>query len=447
MNNKYSVQKIFFIGNYLPRQCGIATFTTDLCESITSLNDPSIKCLVLAMNDSDGGYNYPERVIFEIQEKHREHYDSAADFINILQPQVICVQHEFGIFGGKSGRWILSLLRKVYAPIIVTLHTVLKNPNADERNVICSLADICDRLVVMSNMAIDFLKDIYGVPSEKIVMIPHGIPDTSFIDPNYFKDDFGLAGKQLISGFGLLGPGKGIEFVLEALASVVKKCPNVHYMYIGSTHPHILKQQGEAYRQSLMRQIRKMNLSENVSFVNRFVSLEELCQYLGATDIYVTPYLNEAQITSGTLAYAMGLGKAVISTPYWYAQEMLAEGRGILVPFNNVDALAEQLVKLLQNDIERNAIRKRAYQYCRSMTWRNVAQDYINLFEKVIAERQIYPKPMRLMSQNSTRPHELPEINLRHLLSLTDSTGIIQHAFFVFPMHGMVTVPTIRHGH
>lgn len=439
MNDKCDINKIFFIGNYLPRQCGIATFTTDLCESIASLKDPPIECLVLAMNDRNSGYNYPGRVIFEIQEKHREHYDSAADFINITQAQIICVQHEYGIFGGKAGRWILSLLRKLSAPIIVTLHTVLKNPNSDQRDVICDLADICDRLVVMSRMAVDFLKNIYGVPSGKIVMIPHGIPDTSFIDPNYFKDDFGLAGKQLISGFGLLGPGKGIEYVIEALASVVKKCPNVHYMYIGATHPHIIKEQGEAYRQSLMRKVRELNLSENVSFINRFVSLEELCQYLGATDIYVTPYLNEAQITSGTLAYAMGLGKAVISTPYWYAQEMLAEGRGVLVPFNNAETLAEKLINLLQNDVERNAIRKRAYQYCRSMTWKNVAQAYINLFKKVIAERQAYPKPVRLTSQNSTRPNELPEINLKHLLSLTDSTGIIQHAYFC--------IPDARHGY
>lgn len=432
-HQKLKPKKIIFIGNHLPRQCGIATFTTDLCESVAKIKSPAVECFAIAMNDRAAGYLYPERVRFEIDAINREQYDIASDFINISQADIICLQHEYGIFGGKAGCWILSLLHQVSAPVVATLHTVLKNPSIEQREVICNLAEICDRLVVMSRTAVDFLTGIYGVAAEKIVLIPHGIPDMPFVDPNYFKDDFGLAGKQLIMSFGLLNPGKGIEYVIDALALAVKEVPNVHFMYVGVTHPHIIKEQGEAYRQSLMRKIRRLNLSEHVSFVNRFVSLDELCQYLGAADIYITSYLNEEQITSGTLAYAMGLGKAVVSTPYWYAQEMLAEDRGVLVPFQNIQAIAEQLIKLLQNEVERNAIRKKAYQYCRLMIWPEVARAYMDLFEKVIAERNACPKPVRLLSQKGERPGELPVINLKHMLSLTDSTGIIQHAYFCNP--------------
>lgn len=426
------IKKIVFIGNYLPRQCGIATFTTDLCENVAALV-PECPCYSVAMNDKLEGYAYPSRVKFEIEFNRREQYDNAADFINLSQPTVVSVQHEFGIFGGKAGHYLLSLLRLIKAPVVTTLHTVLKDPNPDQLRVFRALDDLSERLVVMSNRAKMFLKEIYGVSEQKIVMIHHGIPETPFLDPNYYKDKFQVEGRQVILSFGLLSPGKGFEYAIEAMSSVIKEFPNTHYIILGVTHPHILRDQGEEYRQLLLRKVRENNLSNCISFVNRFVSLEELCEYLGAADIYITPYLNEAQIISGTLAYAMGAGKAVVSTPYWYAEEMLADQRGRLVPFRNAKAIAETLLDLLRNDNERHAMRKRAYQYCRSMVWPQVSREYLNLFSQVRRERSEKSKPIRPSGLSNAQLDNLPEINIRHLLAMTDSTGIFQHAHFSIP--------------
>lgn len=437
-NRNGTLRKAAFIGNYLPRKCGIATFTTDLCEHLMQ-QEGAPSCIVVAMNDVQSGYAYPPPVRFEINATQREQYDIAADFLNVSQVDIVCLQHEYGIFGGKYGNWIIPLLRDLSMPIVATLHTVLKEPSREQREVLCHLGDICDRLVVMSRRAITFLKEIYGIPEEKIVLIPHGIPDMPFVDPNYFKDELGLAGKLLICGFGLLGPGKGIEYMIEALPAILQKVPNAHYLYAGATHPHILREQGESYRQSLLSRIERLGIQNHVTFINRFVSLQELCQYLGAADVYVTAYPNPAQITSGTLAYAMGLGKAVVSTPYWYAEEMLADERGVLVGFTNPEELASAVSNLLLDDVKRNSIRKRAYQYCRSMVWPQVAQSYLNLFRTVVEERSVSPKPVRSLSQREGRFREVPALNLKHMLNLTDSTGILQHAYYC--------IPDYRHGY
>ena len=281
------------------------------------------------------GYAYPEKVRFEVNQNKLSDYSVASQFLNINQTDIVCVQHEFGIFGGPAGSHLLKLLGDLRMPVVTTLHTVLKEPALEYRDVMCKLADLSDKLVVMSRKASEFLKDIYAVPEDKIAFIHHGIPDTPFIDPSFNKDKFGVEGKKVLLTFGLLSPNKGIENVLQALPEVIKKHPDVVYIILGATHPHILKMHGDAYRILLQQLARKLNISEHVIFQNRFVELKELCEFLGIADLYVTPYLNEAQITSGTLAYAMGTGKAIISTPYWYATEMLAEGRGRIVPFQD----------------------------------------------------------------------------------------------------------------
>jgi glycosyltransferase involved in cell wall biosynthesis len=432
------VKKVIFIGNYLPRRCGIATFTTDLCENVAALI-PDRPCFSVAMNDRAERYAYPSRVEFEILASSREQYDIAADFINLNRPSVVCVQHEFGIFGGKTGRHIIPLLQQIQAPIVTTLHTVLQDPDPDQRKTIQAIAECSDRLVVMNQRGVAFLREVYGIPERQIALIHHGIPDVPFLDPNYYKDKFQVEGRHLLLSSGLINPGKGLEYAIEAMAAVVKEFPNTHYLIVGATHPHVQKDQGEAYRQMLLRQVGQLHLAKHVSFVNRFLSLAELCEYLGAADIYMTPYLNKEQITSGTLAYAMGAGKATVSTPYWYAEELLADQRGRLIPFRNSSALADTLRDLLRNEPERHAMRKRAYQHCRSMIWSEVSRNYLRLFEQVRGERSERPRPLYRPRFEAAQPEELPEINPRHLLAMTDSTGILQHAYF--------SVPNPHHGY
>ena len=432
------LRKIQFVGTYLPRQCGIATFTHDLCESVAG-QAPHVSVSCLAMNDREEGYDYPSRIAFEIEENKREQYDVAADYVNLSQPSLICVQHEFGIFGGKRGRHVLSLLQRVRAPIVATLHTVLREPTTDELQILQSLAELSERLVVMSERAIEFLVDIYGVDRSKIELIHHGIPDLPFIDPNFYKDKFGVEGRRVLLSSGLLHPGKGLEYAIEAMSRVVQDFPDAHYLILGATHPAILREQGEEYRQLLQRKARELRLGQHVSFVNRFVTREELCEYLGAADIYVTPYLLEAQITSGALSYAMGAGKAVVSTPYWHAAEALAEDRGRLVPFADAEALADAFRDLLSDATQLHAVRKRAYQYCRDMTWTRVAERYLDLFARVRRERNRRPRPARTSRPAEPRFDSLPELNVNHMRALTDDTGILQHAHY--------SVPDRRHGY
>ncbi len=432
------LKRVVFVGNYLPRQCGIATFTTDLCENLAAIA-PGTSFHVVAMNDRRDGYEYPARVCFEIPDGRRPDYDTAADYINLHRPDVICVQHEYGIYGGRCGRYLLPMLRQVYAPIVTTLHTVLKDPDKDQKQVLCELASLSDQLVVMSRQAVEFLKTVYGVPEAKISFIHHGIPDTPFVDPNYFKDRFKAEGRPVVLTFGLLGPNKGIEIAIDAIAEVARECPNVLYLVVGATHPNLKRTDGEQYRHSLLRRVRERGLSGHVLFVDRFVDTEELCEYIGGADIYVTPYLSEAQITSGTLAYAMGMGKAVVSTPYWYARELLAEDRGRLFPFGDSHALSRILIELLRDDAARHALRKRAYNFGRAMVWPRIAAQYLELFEKVRTERTHAPLPVREPRAEADRFESLPELNPAHLLRMTDGTGILQHARY--------GVPDLRHGY
>jgi len=441
------IDSVAVIGNYLPRQCGIATFTTDLVEAL-STEAPDIDCWAVVMNDKPEGYAYPEKVRFEINQKKLTDYSVASEFLNISNTDIVCVQHEYGVFGGPAGSHILKLLADLRMPVVTTLHTVLRDPAPEYREVMRKLSDLSEKLIVMSRKAFDFLKDIYAVPEEKIAFIHHGIPDTPFMDPNFYKDQFGVEGKKVLLTFGLLSPNKGIENVLQALPSIIKKHPDITYIILGATHPHILKAHGEEYRISLQQLVRKLNISDHVIFQNRFVELKELCEFLGTADIYVTPYLEEAQITSGTLVYAMGTGKAVISTPYWYATEMLAEGRGRIVPFNNPDAIAEQIIDLLDNDVSLHTTRKKAYTFCREAIWKEVSRRYLEVFNEVQLNRFQHPHPRHLYVENikSITNFELPELKLDHVTILTDDTGILQHATHTIPdrFHGYCTDDNAR---
>jgi len=441
------IGSVAVIGDYLPRQCGIATFTTALVEAL-STEAPEINCWAVAMNDTPEGYAYPGKVRFEINENTLTDYGMAAQFLNINQIDIVCVQHEYGIFGGPAGSHLLKLLGDLRMPLVTTLHTVLKDPAPAYREVMLKLANLSDRLVVMSHKATDMLMDVYGVPEEKIAFIHHGIMDTPFIDSSFYKDKFGVEGKKVLLTFGLLSPNKGIENVLNALPKVIKKHPDVVYIILGATHPNILKAHGDAYRIMLQQLARKLGIGGHVIFQNRFVELSELCEFLGIADIYITPYLDEAQITSGTLAFAMGTGKAVISTPYWYAAEMLADGRGRIVPFNDTDAMAEQIIDLLDNDIERHAIRKKAYTFTREAVWREVSRNYLRVFSDVRLNRIQNPRPLYCYMENieAIRHFELPAIKLDHMKALTDDTGMLQHAKHTIPdrIHGYCTDDNAR---
>ena len=441
------IGSVAVIGNYLPRQCGIATFTTDLVEAL-SAEAPDINCWAVAMNDRPEGYAYLKKVSFEINQNKLSDYSVASQFINISQTDIVCVQHEFGLFGGPAGSYLLRLLGDLHMPVVTTLHTVLKDPAPEYRDVMCKLSDLSDKLVVMSHKASEFLKDIYDVPENKIAFIHHGIPDTPFIDPSFNKDKFSVEGRKVLLTFGLLSPNKGIETLLQALPAIIKKHPELVFIILGATHPHILKSQGDGYRIMLQQLVSKLDLGDHVIFQNRFVELKELCEYLGIADIYITPYLDEAQITSGTLAYAMGTGKSVISTPYWYANEMLAEGRGRIVPFNNPAALSKQVIDLLDNDVERHAMRKKAYIYTRDAVWKEVSRKYLQVFREVQLNRTRTPRPRHSYVENikAITNFELPEIKLDHLMAFTDDTGILQHANYTIPnrTHGYCTDDNAR---
>jgi glycosyltransferase involved in cell wall biosynthesis len=426
------IRRIAFIGNYLPRQCGIATFTTDLCEAIAQ-EYKATSCIALPVNDIEAGYAYPPPVRFELTEKDVESYRRAADFLNINNVDMVSLQHEYGIFGGPAGAYILTLVRELRMPVVTTLHTILRDPDPTQRRVLEEIAALSDRLVVMSERGAEFLRQVYRVPSEKIDLIPHGVPNVAFVDPSFEKDIFGVEGKIVLLSFGLLSANKGIEDVINALPAILAKHPNVVYMVVGATHPHVLRNDGETYRLSLQWLARGRGVEGHVIFYNRFVALEELVQFISAADIYITPYHDVAQITSGTLAYTLGAGKAVISTPYWYAEEMLAEDRGVLVPFRNPAALAGQVISLLDNEARRHAMRKRAYLFGRDMIWPQVAHRYMQSFEKARAEHRHFAQADYAVKPLEMRGEDLPPLKLDHLRHLTDDTGILQHAVFTIP--------------
>ena len=432
MNIASSVRTIAFLGDYLPRKCGIATFTSDLLGAVATRH-PQGRCFAVPVNDIEGCYRYPDVVRFEIEERDLDSYRRAADFLNTSDVDVVSVQHEFGIFGGPAGSHLLALLRGLAAPVVTTLHTVLRKPNDDQRRVMQELLILSTRLVVMTERAQTILQEVYQTSPGKIDLIPHGIPDVPFVAPDYYKDQFGVAGKKVLLTFGLLSPNKGIEHVLNALPDVVAEFPDVVYILLGATHPNELRTRGEAYRLGLEAIVKKNGLENNVIFHNRFVELKELTEFIGAADLYITPYLDEAQITSGTLAYAFGAGKAVISTPYWHAAELLRDQRGVLVPFGDPRAIAREVSGLLRDGTRRNAMSDNAYKLGREMVWSNTAGLYMGSFE--VARRQGAAAPGESVAARGFghRPHESPELNLDHLYHMTDSTGIFQHASFTAP--------------
>jgi glycosyltransferase involved in cell wall biosynthesis len=424
--------RIAVVGNYLPRQCGIATFTTDLCDAI-STEFRSARLFAVPVNDTESGYAYPARVRLALQQDDLSSYEQAADFLNFTNFDLVCLQHEYGIFGGPAGSHILGLLRRLKMPVITTLHTVLREPNPDQRLVMEEIARISDRLIVMSQLSSQFLQEIFKVPGSKIDMVPHGVPDLPFLDPNFYKDRFGVEGKAVLVTFGLLSPNKGIENVIKALPQILSKHKNVVYIVAGATHPHILRREGDRYRAYLQALAREVGVESNVIFHNRFVSPEEMVAFIGAADIYVTPYRHEEQVVSGTLAYALGAGKAIISTPYWHAIELLDDRRGALVPFQDPDAIARRAVELLDTPAIRHAMRKRAYVYARDMVWKSVAQGYMASFAQARADRAHQPRAMFADGSPEKYLDQLPVLKLDHLHRLTDDTGMLQHATFAVP--------------
>ncbi len=432
MDKPSHIRKIAFLGDYLPRKCGIATFTADVLTAVAA-EHPDTQCFAVPVNDLKSGYDYPNVVRFEIEEQDLSSYQRAADFLNISNVDIVSVQHEFGIYGGPAGSHLLALLRELRMPVVTTLHTVLRDPNGDQRRVMQELIARSTRLLVMAERGRQMLQDIYQAPPAKIDFIPHGIPDIPFVDPNYYKDQFGVAGRVVLLTFGLLSPNKGIEHVLNALPAILAEFPNVVYIVLGATHPNEVREQGEAYRLSLERLAKRNKIQKNVIFYNRFVELDELKEFIGAADLYITPYLNEAQITSGTLAYTFGAGKAVVSTPYWHASELLAGGNGVLVPFGDAPAIATEVIGLLRDDTRRHTMRKNAYKLGREMVWSNVARQYMHSFELARLERAVLSRKSFATKTLDQQPQELPEMRLDHLARMTDSTGLFQHALFTVP--------------
>ena len=427
--------RIAVIGNYLPRQCGIATFTTDLCSAIAA-EFGTARLLALPVNDIEQGYDYPARVRWSLDQNEVASYEEAARFLNFNNIDMVCLQHEYGIFGGPAGSHILHLLRGLKMPVVTTLHTVLREPNPDQLMVMEQIAELSDRLIVMSQLSSQFLQEIFKVPGSKIDMVPHGVPDLPFIDPNFYKDRFGVEGKALLLTFGLLSPNKGIENVIEAMPQILAKHKNVVYIVAGATHPHILRREGDKYREHLQALAKKVGVESSVLFHNRFVSPEEMMEFIGAADIYITPYRHEAQVVSGTLAYALGAGKAIISTPYWHAIELLDDRRGALVPFQNPDAIAQKSIELLDTPALRHSMRKRGYLFARDMVWKRVAQGYMESFSRVRSDRLQTPRVQFSAQVAPKSLNLLPALKLNHLHRLTDDIGMFQHSIFTIPNYG-----------
>ncbi len=423
---------IAVIGNYLPRHCGLASFTTDICEAIAS-EFPETTCIAGVVNDRAEGYDYPSRVRFEIAQEDPDSYRRAAEFLRINNVEVVSLQHEFGIFGGPAGGHVLEFLRFLKKPVVTTLHTVLRNPSPVQREVMRQLDELSDRFVVMAARGGQLLKSVYGVAAEKIDLIPHGVIDMPFVDANFYKDIFEAEGKTVLLTFGLLSPNKGIEHVIQAMPAILEKHPETVYLVVGATHPHLVASEGEAYRSKLRKLAWELGVGGQVVFHDKFVSTEELKEFIGGADIYITPYLNEEQVTSGTLAYAFGAGKAIISTPYWHAQELLAEERGILVPFAEAAAIAEAVNHFLAHPTLMTAMRKRAWKEGRAMIWPEVARRYLESFEQARSGLSV---PSCVEVEERARVHGdyvLPTPKLDHLFRMSDHTGIFQHAIYNVP--------------
>lgn len=423
--------KLSFIGTYPPRECGIGTFTQNLFNSITEGREDHVEGFVVALNDLNNVYEYPEEVKLTIRQDRQEDYLEAVKFINLSGADICILEHEFGIFGGENGVYILPLLHRLEIPLVVTLHTILKTPSYNEKAVLGEICKMAHKIVVMSHKAIEFLTTIYGVPEEKIILIEHGVPDIQF-NQEISKKEFKLESKKVLLTFGFIGRNKGIETVIKALPEVVKKHPDVIYIVLGKTHPNVLRHSGEEYRIFLMRLVKNLNIERHVIFLNEFIDVQELFKYLAASDIYITPYLNEAQITSGTLSYAVGVGAAVISTPYWHAEELLADSRGKLFNFNDFNGLSELLIDLLEKPDDLNTLKSNAYAYGRRITWPKTGKKYSNMAENIIKQNKEQPK-VQEKKDTVMDLLILPPFSLTHINRLTDDTGIIQHAKYGIP--------------
>jgi len=418
---------IAFVGTYPPRRCGIATFTRDLSAASGAASE-GVLPMIIAVSEPGGQYQYPREVKYEIRQGVKGDYARAAEFVNYSDVRLVSIQHEHGIFGGDDGAYILDLATALRAPAIATLHTVLKRPSDSQRANIQKMSRVCARLVVMSKVAADLLRTSYEVDEQKLELIPHGIPEMAPRDPQRLKATFGVSGRRMLLTFGLLGPNKGIETVIRALPAVVEKFPDIVYFVVGATHPMIVRRHGEAYRTSLEREAESLGVREHVVFRDQFVSDEELYDYLQAADLYLSPYRNEAQVTSGALSYAMGAGAVVVSTPYWHAAELLSGGRGHLFPFGDHEALGAVLLSLLGSPAEIECVRSSALKLTRSMLWPRIGEAYLELGTKVLAEAPTRSTPIR-----PTRASSLPELRLDHLIRMTDDTGVIQHARYSVP--------------
>jgi len=425
------LRRLAFIGNSLPRRCGIATFTTDLQQAV-SVSRPDLETGIVAMTDHGQSYDYPASVALQVKDDNIDEYVRAAEFLNAGRFDIVCLQHEFGIFGGEAGAHILVLLSRLTMPVVTTLHTVLAKPTVAQRAVMGRIVEMSSKVVVMANKGRELLRSIYQVPDDKIEVIAHGIPDVAFVGPDAAKAVLGFAGRSVVLTFGLLSPNKGIEVMIDAMPSILQRRPDAVYVVLGATHPNLVRDQGEAYRQSLLTRVRELGVEDHVVFLDQFVDHATLLEFISMCDVYVTPYLNEAQMTSGTLAYSFGLGKPVVSTPYWHADELLADGRGVLVPFGDAAATGREIAELLTDDVRRQAICKRAYAVSRSMTWERTAERYTSAFEQARQAHWLraFARPVRTPEPNSPTP---PAMQVSHLLSMCDDTGLLQHAVHSVP--------------
>jgi len=428
--------RLAFIGNSLPRRCGIATFTSDLQQAVAA-SRPGTEAIIVAMTDRGQSYAYPPAVQMQIQDESLDDYVRAADELNAGKFDAVSLQHEFGIFGGDAGGHVVTLLSRLKMPIVTTLHTILSEPAPSQRRVLNEIVALSSKVIVMAEKGRELLRATYAVPAEKIELIPHGIPDAAYADSSAAKSRRGFTGQSTILTFGLLSKNKGIEVMIDAMPAILDRAPHAVYVVLGATHPNLVRDQGEAYRESLVARARERGVEKQVLFLDQFVDTPTLLDFISMCDVYVTPYLNESQMTSGTLAYSFGMGKAVVSTPYWHARELLADGRGVLVPFNDVAAIGKEIAGLLTDDLRRERMRKRAYKSSRSMTWERTASSYAAVFENV---RRGVDEELNGVRNEATPmvTNPPPLVCLDHFELMCDDTGLFQHAIHSVPdrLHG-----------
>lgn len=433
--------RVALIGNSLPRLCGIATFTNDLERSLSQAR-PGLFTTIVAMNEPGQSYDYPPCVSLAVREDRVEDYRAAAAGLNDERIDAVCLQHEFGIFGGAAGGDVLALLAPLTMPLISTFHTVLARPSTAQHDVMSAIINLSAKVVVMAEKGRELLQSVYRAPPGRVEVIPHGVPDFPLSEPDAAKARHGLEGRTVILTFGLLAPSKGVDLMIEAMPEILSHCPTATYVILGATHPNLLRQEGEAYREALRARVRALSLEDHVVFLNQFVDQAMLLEFISLCDVYVTPYRNEAQLTSGTLAFSVGLGKPVVSTPYWHAAELLADGGGVLVPFDDVGGFGREVSALLLDEPRRLAMRRHNYANSRRMIWPRTAERYLKVIDGALARRVPAPQVVTLAPAAAARPGlalPTPELRRSHLLSMCDDTGLYQHA--------IGCVPDRRHGY